>query len=130
MSFTGQNYDKSWNIPQVSENTQSYTKNLKQVPPKMSMQVSSSGEKFMNITLLHSEFFWKQLLSLNSALWWKIPVFFGREDALDQLWGHFIGQTVLTERKFQILGSKEIFQFSKFPWVLLEPVFSMSLIAD
>ena len=32
--------------------------------------------------------------------------------------------------KFQILGSKEIFQFSKFPWVLLEPVFSMSLIAD
>ena len=51
MSFTGQNYDKSWNIPQVSENTQSYTKNLKQVPPKMSMEVSSSGEKFMNITL-------------------------------------------------------------------------------
>lgn len=41
-----------------------------------------------------------------------------------------IGQTVLTERKFQILGNKEIFQFSKFPWVLLEPVFSMSLIAD
>lgn len=67
MSFTGQNYDKSRNIPQVSENTQSYTKNLKQVPPKMSMQVSSSGEKFMNITLLYSEFFWKQLLSLNSA---------------------------------------------------------------
>ena len=44
--------------------------------------------------------------------------------------GRRIGQTVLTERKFQILGSKEIFQFSKFPWVLLEPVFSMSLIAD
>lgn len=47
-----------------------------------------------------------------------------------QLSGHFIGQTVLTGRKFQILGNKEIFQFSKFPWVLLEPVFSMSLIAD
>lgn len=34
------------------------------------------------------------------------------------------------EKISKFLRNKEIFQFSKFPWVLLEPVFSKSLIAD